>query len=145
MTPQTVFWLSLAIVLGLIEASTSNLITLWPAISAVFTAIFAALGLDNMWLSVIFVSVSAILLICTRPLVKRFVTKKAVATNADRIIGADGIVICRIDPVENTGQVKILGQIWSAKARTNSIIEENAKVTVVALEGVKAVVEAKDI
>ncbi len=144
MNTQTIFWLSLAVVLGLIEASTSNLVTLWPAIAALLTAVFALLGISNLWLAIIFVVLSAILLICTRPLVKKFVTKNTVATNADRIIGAEGIVTCRIDPIENSGQVKIYGQIWSAKSRLNNPIEENTLVTVVALEGVKAVVEEKN-
>ena len=39
MNTQTVFWLALAIILGLIEASTSNLVTLWPALAALCTAV----------------------------------------------------------------------------------------------------------
>ena len=143
MNTQTVFWLALAIILGLIEASTSNLVTLWPALAALCTAVFAALNVSTTWLAIIFVILSAVLLICTRPLVKKFVNRKTIATNADRIIGADGIVTNRIDPINNSGQVKIYGQIWSAKSRFGIPIEENTLVIVTALEGVKAVVEEK--
>ena len=104
---------------------------------------FAALNVSTTWLAIIFVILSAVLLICTRPLVKKFVNRKTIATNADRIIGADGIVTNRIDPINNSGQVKIYGQIWSAKSRFGIPIEENTLVIVTALEGVKAVVEEK--
>ncbi len=144
MNTQTFFWLALAIILGVIEASTSNLITLWPAIAALLTACFAAFGITNIWLSIIFVVLSAVLLVCTRPLVKKYVSNKTIATNADRIIGAEGIVTNRIDPIENSGQVKIMGQIWSAKSSDGKPIEENVLVSVVALEGVKAVVKEKN-
>ena len=101
------------------------------------------MNVSTTWLAIIFVILSAVLLICTRPLVKKFVNRKTIATNADRIIGADGIVTNRIDPINNSGQVKIYGQIWSAKSRFGIPIEENTLVIVTALEGVKAVVEEK--
>ena len=143
MNYQTAFWLILALVLGAFEASTSTLITIWPAIAALFTALFASLGVKSPWLAVIFIVFSAILLACTRPLVKKYVGRKSVATNADRIIGMDGLVIQTIDPSENSGQIKIMGQIWSAKSRDGKIIEKDCSIKVVALEGVKAVVEPK--
>lgn len=143
MNTQTFFWLALAVVLGVIEASTSNLITLWPAIAALLTSCFAAFGIDSMWLAIIFIILSAILLVCTRPLVKRFISRRTVATNADRIIGMEGVVTSRIDPIENTGQVKIMGQIWSAKSNDGKPVEADSLVIVTALEGVKAVVERK--
>ena len=60
-------------------------------------------------------------------------------TNADRIIGKEGIVIKAIDPEAAKGQIKVEGQIWSAKCA--SPVEEGKRVKVLALEGVKAVIE----
>lgn len=135
------FWLATAIVLGIIEASTANLITIWFAISALITAVFAAFGIGNAPLLVIFVVVSAVLAISTRPLTKRFLSKKAVATNADRIISANGTVIEDIDPIENSGKVKVMGQIWSAKSIDGKPLSSGTAVQVKALEGVRVVVE----
>ena len=141
MNGNTIFWLALAVVLGVIEASTANLITVWFAASALVVAILAALGISGSALSVIFVVLAAVLVVATRPLTKRFLNKKAVATNADRIISATGTVIVDIDPVENAGQVKVMGQIWSAKTADGTPLETGTTVRVVALEGVRVVVE----
>ncbi len=61
-------------------------------------------------------------------------------TNADRVLDQEGIVIKSIDPLEGVGQVKVMGQIWSAKA--DQSIPEGTKVKVLRMEGVKIVVEA---
>lgn len=141
MNGNAIFWLALAVVLGAIEASTANLITVWFAVSALVVAILAALGISGSALPVIFVVLAAILVVATRPLTKSFLSKKAVATNADRIISATGTVIVDIDPVENAGQVKVMGQIWSAKTADGTPLETGTAVRIVALEGVRVVVE----
>lgn len=141
MNGNAIFWLALAIALGVIEASTANLITVWFAVSALVVAILAALGIGGSALPVVFVVLAAILVVVTRPLSKRFLGKKAVATNADRIISATGTVIVDINPVENAGQVKVMGQVWSAKTADGAPLETGTAVRVVALEGVRVVVE----
>jgi len=141
MNGNSIFWLALAVVLGVIEASTANLITVWFAVSALVVAILAALGVSGIALPIIFVVLSATLVVATRPLTKKFLSKKTVATNADRIISATGTVIVDIDPVENAGQVKVMGQIWSAKTADGAPLEAGTAVRVVALEGVRVVVE----
>lgn len=143
MNEWTALWLIAAVALGIIEASTVNLITIWFAISAFVASIFAAIGMGISVQIAVFVVISVILVAVTRPLAKRFVTKKAVATNADRIISAEGVVIRRIDTVENRGQVKVMGQVWSAKSKNGETLEEGTPVVVEALEGVKVVVSAK--
>ena len=73
-----------------------------------------------------------------RPIIDRK-GRGSVPTNADRVIGQEGIVIKDIDLIEGKGQVKVMGQVWSAKADGN--IAEGAKVRVLSMEGVKLVVE----
>ena len=60
-------------------------------------------------------------------------------TNADRVLGKEGIVIKTIDPMEGKGQVKVIGQTWSAKS--DRVIEEGRKIRVTGMEGVKLIVE----
>ncbi len=141
MNTNAIFWLVLAVVLGIIEASTANLITVWFALSALVAAILAAFGVGGAALPVLFVVLSAVLVIATRPLTKRILAKKTVATNADRIISAKGTVVERIDSLENSGQVKVMGQIWSAKTANGETLEPGTVVFVKALEGVRVVVE----
>ena len=63
-----------------------------------------------------------------------------VGTNADRLIGKTGVVISEIKSNLDVGQVKVMGQKWSAKS-DYAPIAENTKVTVLAIEGVKLIVK----
>ncbi len=143
MSIPAIFWFGLTILLSIIEAATPTLICIWPAIGALITGILAVLGF-SIWVQIAaFVILTVVLVILTKPLVKKYVSKKIVATNADRIIGAEGIVIQEIDPIENTGQVKVMGQIWSAKVADNKSIQPDEHVIIKSLDGVKVVVESK--
>ena len=90
---------------------------------------------------IVFLAVSAITLIATRPLVKKMMKKKVVATNADRNIGELGIVQSEISNIEGKGEVKVKGVVWSARSADDSPIPEGAKVCVKRIEGVKLIVE----
>lgn len=138
------FWLILAVFLALIEASTVNMVTIWPALAALITSVLASTGLGTTSQAIIFVVLSGLLLIFTRRFVKSVLLKKTMATNADRIIGAEGIVTQKIDAIENIGQVKVMGQIWSAKTSDGTVIEEGTRILVSSLEGVKAVVSVAE-
>ncbi len=144
MNNWTVAWLILAVVLGVVEMSTVNLITVWFAAAAMTSALAAALDAEIGVQITIFIIVSAVLVLSTRPLAKRFLNKKTVATNADRIIAAQGVVVEEIDGVKGCGQVKVMGQVWSAKSEDGEKIAEGTAVTVKALEGVKVVVSANN-
>lgn len=135
------FWLAIAVIFGVIEATTSTLTTIWMAIAAAFTAIIAAFGVPVAPQFLVFAIVSAVLVILTRPLARRVLSKNTVPTNADRIISAKGVVIERISSLNESGQIKVMGQIWSAKSETDDDIPEGTVVVVTGLEGVRAVVE----
>ena len=144
MINDAIIWLIAAAILGIVEVSTVNLITLWFAVSAVVTAVFAVCGAAPGVQISVFIVVSAILVIATRPLAKRFLDRNTVATNADRIISAKGVVIEEINSIKGCGQVKVMGQVWSAKSADGENIAEGASVTIVALEGAKVVVSSEN-
>ena len=138
----SVIWLIAAVILGFIEVSTINLVTLWFAVSALVVAVIAAFGAGVGAQITVFIVVSAILVIATRPLARRFLNRHTIATNADRIISAHGVVVEEINGIKGSGQVKVMGQVWSAKSVNGESIADGTAVTVVALEGVKVVVSA---
>ena len=141
MSAYTVFWLVLTVVFGAVEASTANLTTIWMAVSALITAVVSAVSdISVTFQLLIFAIVAAILVLSTRPLAKKLISKK-VPTNADRIVDEKGVVIKTISSIENAGQIKVLGQIWSAKSAACEEIPEGETVVVKRLEGVFAVVE----
>jgi len=52
-----------------------------------------------------------------------------------------GIVIEKIDTIQGTGQIKVSGQIWSAKSFDKGVIERDDRVEILDIQGVKLVVK----
>jgi len=144
MNYYTSFWIFVAIIMAVVEAVTLGLVSIWFCIGAVAAAIVAVFTNSLIIQASVFVIVTGVTLAFTRPLVNRFTKQKFTATNADRIIGEDGIVNITINPIDNTGQVKTGGQVWSAKSADGTKIEQGTIVTVIAIEGVRAVVKNKE-
>ena len=141
MNGAIVVWLIVAVIFGLIEASTVSLVSVWMAAAAVFAAFAAALQLSLLTQILVFLLASAFLLILTAPLSKKFRNREITSTNADRLFGQKGIVLTVIDPIENKGTIKVSGQVWSASSKDKIIIEPGEKVIVESIEGVRAIVK----
>ncbi len=137
---SVVVWLVLTIVLAVIEAVTVGLVTIWFAAGA-FVALLAATFGAQLWLQIIlFVATSAILLIFTRPLVRKHLTGKLQPTNADMVIGKVCIVTEDIDNLQAKGAVSCMGKEWSARTENGEPVSAGEKVTVKEISGVKLIV-----
>lgn len=134
-------WVAVIIIGVAIEAFTLNLSAIWFAVGAVAALLAGSIGLGLPEQLVIFVLFSALLLILARPFCRRFLRPKNEPTNADRIIGEPAIVVQDIDNMQETGEIKIFGQIWTARSVDDSLIPQGAAVRVIAIRGVKAIVE----
>lgn len=134
-------WLAVIVLCVVIEALTLDLCAIWFAVGGVAALVAASLSLEVVTQLIIFVLFSAVLLVLMRPFCRRFLKTKKEPTNADRIIGETAYVTEQIDNIRETGAVKVLGAEWSARSRDDSIIPSGAKVKVVEIRGVKAVVE----
>ena len=135
------FWLVLMIVLTIVELMTMNFVTIWFAIGALAALISSIAGVETavqMW---IFVGVSVVSLILTKPLLNKKIDFKKTETNADMVIGKTGIVISEINSDKFAGEVKVSGKIWSAVSIDGGVIEKETKVKIIKIEGVKLVVE----
>jgi len=141
--PMWVLWLILLVVFAIIEAATLGLTTVWFAVGSGVAMVMDLCGAPVLAQIITMIVVSIIsFIICfiwIRPIIDRK-GRGNVPTNADRVIGQEGIVIKDIDVIDGKGQVKVMGQVWSAKADNN--IAEGTKVIVLSMEGVKLVVEA---
>ena len=136
-----VLWLALLIVFAVLEASTVSLVSIW-FMGGALTALIAALCGAEIWLQIIlFFVVSIALLLCLRPLSKKLLKKRKVATNADSNIGKTAVVTETIDNLRGTGAVKISGVEWSARSVDDSVLEKDAVVRILRIEGVKVCVE----
>ncbi len=137
-------WLVLLVVFVVFEAATVQLVSVWFALGAL-ASLIAAVFHAPAWLQIVlFIAVSAISFAVTRPLVRKFSTSKIQKTNADRCIGDTAVVTEEINNLEAKGQVKVDGNIWTARNENNEIIPEGERVTVIRIEGVKLIVKKED-
>jgi len=136
----TYVWLGIIIVLVIIEAATVNLTTIWLAGGALLAFIFALFSLPLYAQIAVFLAVSVILLVFTRPIVNKYLKVGVQKTNTDALVGKTGLVVMDISE-HKPGQVKVKGQIWTAISETGEPIKENTEVVIVAIEGVKLVVK----
>ena len=136
-----IFWGVVMGVLVVVEALTVGLVCIWFACGALVALIAAVLGAP-LWLqALLFLAVSAVALYAMRPVARKYIAPNRVATNADRNIGKTAVVIETIDNVRGTGRVMIGSVDWTARSADGSIIEKDALVRVLKIEGVKVCVE----
>lgn len=136
------FWLIAAGICFIVEIATVGFMVFWFGIGAL-VAMLVSFFIPNVYVQAfIFLITSTVLLFLTKPFVNKFVNKdKVVATNAYSIIGKKGIVTKEINPILGTGQIKVGGEVWSAKTFSEEIIPENIEVEITEIDGVKAVVK----
>ena len=135
------FWIIAIIAFLGLEAVTLGLTSVWFAIGSLAALLSAALDAPP-WLQMLwFVLVSALTLLATRPLAKKYLNDKCEPTNADRVIGAHAIVTEPIDNLHATGAVSVDGKVWTARTLDdNTVIAVGTEVRIVEIRGVKLLV-----
>ncbi|MED9965265.1 MAG: NfeD family protein [Blautia sp.] len=137
-------WLGLLAVLLLVEAVTAGLTTIWFAGGALVAAIAAWMGAGVLVQIVLFLAVSGVLLVFTRPLAVKYLNKDKIATNANSLIGKNAVVTIDIDNLAQTGQVLINDVEWTARTSDDSQkVAKGAVVEIKEIRGVKLIVEEK--
>ncbi|MCL2190581.1 MAG: NfeD family protein [Treponema sp.] len=134
-------WLGLVVFFALVELHTYSLTTVWLAIAAL-VMVFLSLLLEGLSLPaqlLIFLAISAVLLVFTRPLAVRKFRMGKTKTNVDGLAGMRAPVAKTITEFEK-GEVKVNGQVWSAVSDDGSEIVEGSKCEILRVEGVKLVV-----
>ena len=134
-------WLIALVLFGVVEAATAGLVCIWFAVGALAALLAALLGAGVLMQVVVFAVVSAVALAVTRPLVRRITSGKAVATNADRVLGAAAKVTESIDNENSTGAVYVDGKTWTARSADGTVIPAGEQVEVTSIEGVKLFVK----
>ena len=136
-----ILWLILLIVFAIVEGVTVSLVSVW-FIGGAAASLVASLCGAQVWLQmVLFFGVSIALLLCLRPVSKRLLKQKKVATNADSNIGKEAVVTEEIDNLRGRGAVKIAGVEWSARSEDGAVVEKGAVVRIRRIEGVKVCVQ----
>ena len=132
-------WVAMVIIFALVEVFTFGLTTVWFAIAALIMVFLSLLNIPMSVQILIFLGISGVLLIFTRPLaIKKFKMGKA-KTNVDSLAGKHALVVKPIGEFD-AGEAKISGQIWTARAENNAEISEGTKCEVIRVEGVQLIV-----
>ena len=145
MNMAAIVWLVLMVVFLAAEASTVSMVSLWFAAGSLI-ALLTALAGGPAWLqTLLFLAVSAGLLLALRPLVKKYLSPKLTATNVDSVVGSTGLVTAAIDNVSAVGQVKLGAMEWTARSTSGQPIPAGTLVKVDRIEGVKAFVSPAEV
>ena len=109
-------------------------------------ACIAALCHANLLAQVLlFLGVSILLLVFTRPAAVRFMNKDRIKTNAESLVGEEAVVLQEISNLKAQGTVQIKGLEWTARTADNKdTIEKGAVVLVEKIDGVKLIVRRKE-
>ena len=143
-TTMVFVWLVIAVVLGIFEAATVALVSIWFAIGAV-AAMVPAYFNAPFWVQIlVFILVSALCFVFTRPFFKKIIRVNKQPTNVDRLVGQEGVATDDIENIECRGKVFISGLTWSARSETGELIPQGAVVTVKKIEGATLVVKRKN-
>lgn len=134
----TLNWFLLFVILLLVEIITVNLVSIWFSIGALFSCV-VSLFIDNLYIQIlIFIIVSIVSLLLTKPIVKKLRIRNIEKTNLDSVIDKIGVVTQNITSVD-AGEIKIMGKKWTAISNENLFVGDRVKV--LNISGVKLIVK----
>ena len=137
-----IVWIGFVIFMLLCEGFTTQLVSIWFAVGALCAAVTSLITSSVLVQVIVFIVVTCGTLIATKPLVDKYKKgHKEVKTNSDRLIGQTGVMLTDIDTLEAVGQVKVSGEVWTAKLKNPTPVKKDDKVKILAIEGVKMIVE----
>ena len=134
-------WLIAAGVFLVLEIFTMGFLVFWLSIGCLLAALVSLITDSLIIQTAVFVFSSGLLIFATKPLVKKFAEKDNAKTNVYSLAGKKAIVIEDIDWATGTGQIKLEGQVWSAKTLEQVNIQKGTEVEIEKIEGVKAFVK----
>ena len=72
----------------------------------------------------------------------KYFNKERIRTNAESLVGETAVVTETINNIKGMGKAVINGQEWTARSSTDAVeIEKETKAVIVAIEGVKLIVQ----
>ena len=134
-------WLIIAAILFVGEIITAGFLLLWFAIAAIVAMLVSFITTNLFIQTLIFLIVSVILIIFTRPLLSKYTKGDNTVMNSQTIVGKTAIVTEDISLLNSIGQINVDGEIWSAKTYNPDLtIPKGSRVEIIGIDGVKACV-----
>ncbi|MGN0660249.1 MAG: NfeD family protein [Oscillospiraceae bacterium] len=140
MNSEIILWAALFVILTIVEVASPQLVAIWFVAGSAVAFVASLLGAP-MWLQVtLFLVTAVILLVFTRPVVKKYLNNRVIPTNSDMNIGKIGTVQIDIVPDTAGGRVSVDGVDWLAVSENGTPIEKGQKVVVKSISGAKLIV-----
>lgn len=134
---MAIVWIALIIIFAAVEIVTVGLTSIWFAGGALAALLCYALGLSELWQFIIFVTVSLVLLLFTRPWALKYLKPYLIKTNYEQVIDENVCLTENIDNIKGTGTAVYKGQEWTARAYDdNKTFEAGSIVKVKEIRGV---------
>ena len=134
-------WFGLMAVMLIIELFTAGLTTIWFAAGALCAMAAGALGAGLAVQIAVFVAVSLLMLIFTRPIAARYLNRQTHKTNAEALVGRKVRVTQDINNLKEEGEVTANGLPWKARSSDDTVtFRRDEQVIVEGIEGVKLIV-----
>ncbi|HEY9294230.1 MAG TPA: NfeD family protein [Microlunatus sp.] len=134
-------WLSLAVLLGVAEIVSLDLVLIMIGVGALGGALVAVIAPGMWWLQILTaVVISVGMLVVLRPtLMKRVQQMPGYRSSTDKMVGSAGVATTEI--TADGGEIKVAGQIWTARVHTpGTVIDKGTEIEVYEIDGAIAVV-----
>lgn len=137
---MTMIWTIILVLSIIIEAITIDLVSIWFGVGALVALVSQIFYASTTVQIVLFIVVSLICIVGSRPLAKRYLRGNTVKTNLDRMIGEHCLVTDTIQ-ADKKGEVKVNDRVWFATSLNNEVITAGQYAQVVAIEGSHLIVK----
>lgn len=137
------FWLAIMIVCIVIEAITFNLTTVWAAIAAFVMIFLSKTGIDFKWQLLIFLALTIVLIVFTRPFVMKKLKLGKNVTNVNTMEGQEVLVVKAVSKFAKGEAKAVNGVIWSVTSEEGVDIAEGTVCIVTKVDGNTLTVKAK--
>lgn len=141
MNPPLIIWIVACMMFTLIEALTQQMVSIWFLTGSIAALILSIFDISFKIQCIAFVIVSFVTLLLFRPLLRKFVSFEAVATNTDSNIGEMAIVTQTFDEETLEGRILVNNMDWAAKSEDGVIHQKGDRVIIVKIQGVKCLVK----
>ena len=137
---MTVVWIIVTIIAIIVEVMTQQLVSIWFVVAGIICTVLAWLLVPAPLQMLAFVIISTVSFMVAKRYLQPYVASKVTATNADRVIGQEGIVT-RDLVTHQRGEIRVNGQFWTARSDDPELrIKEGTPVTIRAIEGATLIV-----
>lgn len=140
-TTMIIIWLCVCIGCLVLEAITTEVVSIYFSFGALVSMICAITGVIPFYPQLfIFIGVAFVTLLTTRPIFLKYIKTNEVKTNVDSLVGKRFTLIKAITSNER-GEVKINGVVWNVVTNDSSTIDLDSIVEVLSLDGSKLIVK----